>query len=931
MANYNSIPRRFNKPTSNINHAYIDATLKSKQSTIDTNFGLLQQTVEQTLGQDLIRESDREYLKGKVSGVLNALDNTDAIKFDSKKARFTIQDALSEAAKDPEVLRQISNTKKIRKVQEFYQKRSEKGNLNQQNFQHAYNKSGANSYINGDSNDVGEFQYLEYVDVNKKLTDTSKTLQAMKPDMDIQIPDGKGGIYTKKKSQLTQQEWISMLTSSLDANDRQQMVINGAAMYNFNDEEARLDIENKKLEAIQPNLSRIQNLKSKLPLADEATKLKYTSQIEDLNTLNKQTLARFDEIGKDADSIGGYYMQNAMINNMAAFMAKSSELTYKGTDDAYFKNKKLAQERTGVNVDITERGIIDYNKDNVSDIQSNAIPKEFLDKQKHINPEQVFLDDLKSTENSIEVEVQNIYNSITDKELKESIDEYRQEAFKITGDNKQALTDAIVKYAGSKSLNLDLFKKEKLLGSISKAEASYSAISNASDKSIEVALEPERIFKEIYENDTNIRIHGVDSDITFKNYLSDYSSDQYPNGIKNKEQFSSFMKTDESKKLRASLLIQSSGIYSSSGGSHRYGTHFEYMATTMGREERIRLSEIEKLTGEKFVFNVRNGKQVSLKDVKNGDRVEIAREGGDFISKGLTAIKAGGNAFSSDRIVSEDGDLMSYLGNNKIKQYYDDEFNIQSARIPGSSAITIQGSLGAKQQSALKNELEGITNQKFGDKSNIILIKKNSNEYAIFENQLVTNRTGDTSYKTDFRNPKGTVSVSALKGAQQKLLYNAINFEEAEKNIEFALDRKWKSEPINYKKESIDTEKQLIEYLGTNNELGIYASKESFLNKIKHKHKKEGHAIAKTILDNSNKFQIYFESAKVGENGGIGKLNVQLNNGDVLYSMPVQKQNAADYLKYSQVIPEAFLSLATEYIIESEDNEAWNKIVKAIQ
>jgi len=942
MANYNSIPRRFNKVTSSINHAYIDSALKEKQNTIDANFGLLQESVNTVLGQDLIHEEDRDYLKNKVSNVLNDLDNTDSISFDSKKSRFSIQNALSEAAKDPEVLKQVSNTKKIRQVLSFGQDRMKKGNLNQQNFQYALKKMGYEDYLkSGDERDknLGNFQYLEHVDVDKKLRDVSKNLQAMKPDTEIKIPDGQGGIYTRKKSQLTQQEWIARLTSSLDANDRKQMIINGAAMYNFNDDIAIKDIENKKLKAIEPNLNHIKDLKNKLPLADEATKEKYNAQIENLNTLNKQTLAKFDQIGSDADTIGGYYMQNAMINNMAAFMTKSSEPTYDGVDNLYFKKKKLAQERRGVITDSTTNSAtdlvggpyIDYNKDLVSDIQSNPIPKEFTEDQKQINYQKVFLDDLKQTENLIEVEIQSIYNNIEDEDLKRSIDNYREERLKENGDDQQALTDAIVKYASSNSLNLSLSKKEQLLSNISKAEASYDAINKSSDKSIQVALEPNRIFTEIYENDTNIRIHGVDSDVTFKNYLENYSSKKYPNGIKNKEEFSSFIKSDESKEVKSSLLIQSSDIKARNSGSYKEGIRREFMSTVVGREERNRLNQIEKLTGEKFIFNS-GGKQVTLSEVKNGQTVEIIG-GGKFIQNSLIAIKEGGNVFGADRIVSEDGDLMSYLSNDKMKQYYDDAFNAQSARIPGSNAITIQGSLGAKQQSALKNELEGITNQKFGDKSNIILIKKNPNEYAIFETQLVTGKTEeDISYKTDFTNPKGTVTLNALRGSQQRLLYNAINFEEAEKSIEFALDRKWKSQPINYKKNSIETEKELLEYLGPNNALGIYASKESFLNKVKNKYKNDSAtAIAKTILDNSNKFQINFESAKVGPSGGIGKLNIELNNGDILYSIPVQKTDVADYLKYSQVIPEAFLSLAAENIIENNDNEAWRKITKVLE
>lgn len=953
--NYNSIQRRYPPAKSRINHGFINQIIQEKSAVVDQNFGIMAQSVETILGVDLIRSEDKEYLKSKLSSVLDTLDQTDSIKFDSKNSRYTIQNALGEAAKDPEVLKQLANTQKIRQIQAFQQKRAEKGDLNAVNFQSAYNDAGVDAYMSGLSSDLGSFNYLEYTDVDKKVRDLSKEWQALKPDMDISMPDGKGGVYTRKKSQLTQAEWMSKISTGLDANDIAQMKINGAAMYGFDDNRALQDLENKKLEAIQPTLDSIEDLKSKLHLADPAKKQQLQNQIEDLNTINKQTLAQFDKIGTTAKEIGGFYIQNATINNMAAFMAKASDVSYKGVDQAYFKNKEASEKITGKVTDQAGNSIIDYTGDGVSDIQSSAIPKAFSEEQNQIDYETVFMDDLKATENSIQVEVQGIYNSIEDPELKKSIDTYRKQRFDETGDDNQALTDAIVKYAGSDDLNINLFKKESLMGKIAETEARHTAINNSADKAISNALEPNKIFEEIYKNDTNIRIHGVDSNVTFKEYLNSYKSSSFPTGIKTKEQFSAFLNSDEGKQVRASLLIQSSeNLWFGDEPVEEQDVasrprQVPYMS--VDKTSRIRFNEIEKLTGESLDV-VYEGEVVKLSKVPNGKIVrvlnykkeknslfgsETTSDPNTFISRGLDGIRQGGNALWTDRIATEDSELMSLLGNEALKNSYDAELNIQGARIPGSSAITIQGDRGEK-ASRFKSELQAIIpNFEFATKeSEVTLIKMNANEYAVYEAKKTKKKSlfgeEEVDVKTSFSEPVAVVTLDQINSAQSGYLRNAIDFQEQEQAIEFALDRKYTSPPINYKKNSVDTEKQLIEYLGVNNPMSVYASKESFIKTVKNNYKDPLKTqIAQTIVDNSNTFQVNFESAKVGENGGIGKLNINLANGDTLYSMDVKKADAANYLKYVQVIPEAFLSMAAENIIENNDNETWLKIAKAIQ
>lgn len=243
MANYSSIARRFVKPTSNINHQYIDATLKDKQQTIDSNFGFMQESIEKVLGQDLARGQDREYLKEKMSSVLSSLDNTGSIKFDSKKAKYSIQDTLSEVGRDPEILRQLMNTRKVRQIQAFKSERSngksKLGAVNEGNFNYALQKSGMQEYMSGEDVDMGDFNYSEYSDYDKHAAEITQKLKASLPNEMVSIEDpNTGEIRSYKKSMLSEQQIQSYIRSRYTDADIKQMEIDGAMKYGMSDENA---------------------------------------------------------------------------------------------------------------------------------------------------------------------------------------------------------------------------------------------------------------------------------------------------------------------------------------------------------------------------------------------------------------------------------------------------------------------------------------------------------------------------------------------------------------------------------------------------------------------------------------------------------------------------------------------------------------------
>lgn len=555
MANYQSIPRRFNRVTSSINHAYIDKTLRDKQNTIDTNFGIMQQTVDQTLGQDLIRESDREYLKDKVRGVLNTLDRTDEIKFDSKKARFSIQDALSEAAKDPEVLKQVANTKKIRQIQDFYQGRLKKGDINQQNFQYAYQKAGVNDYLNGvDSkgnavDGVGDFQYLEYVDVDAKLDEVARKLKAANPNEEVSIQNPlTGETVSKKVSMITPQEMRNYLRVQLNANDLKQLEIDGSMMYGMSDEAAisyrdSLIAENNKNYA--DDVALLENYR------DNGNKTQ--GEIAQINNQIKALGAEkafFERnmIGqKTAEAIGG---QQLIENKIGLY---SQLYTKNGPESVKYDNDYLKRMR-----DANAAANVAHNQVGNPNISTITVPTNLPEE---VNPYQESLNRIDRTllENSNYLKSQ--FAALSDDKKKlvtDTMEQIKNDPEVLALYKGQELSNEALQLETINRLGPNFFPPDiakELRTKISSTQSIQNGIQETTTEFVKAQVLQEDVYEQVFEEETNLTMVTPQGDVNIQQFLKD-------NGVSNYDTYKSFINGDskEAKQLRATLSLQSMSL-----------------------------------------------------------------------------------------------------------------------------------------------------------------------------------------------------------------------------------------------------------------------------------------------------------------------------------------------------------------------------------
>lgn len=912
MANYQSIPRRFNKPTSNINHAYIDATLKDKQNTINQNFGIMQQSVEKVLGQDLIREEDRDYLKGKVSNVLNTLGKTDSIKFDSKKARFSIQDALSHAAKDPEVLKQIANTRKIRQIQKFQQDRSKKGTLNTTNFNDAWIQSGVSEYLNGaDSkgnkvDDIGSFNYLEYKDVQSDLMDKIKDRKELFPDKEVVVKNGSGDIITKTYSSLSQAEWQQVIPNLLDETDRAQLAINGRVRFGYDNNKAILALNNERDYYLQPNNKKINQLQTEMNLGvDDVTKKKIKNDISILKESNVKIKNKYDKLLNrtgTAGSIGGYMIENQMTNEMASKLGFGSYVSDIKSDSSYWKARKEMEKHFGAD----STGTPDSNGNGVVDAATVAIPTSLED---YIGQKDLYKNEIALNENIVSSTANDIYNGIKDEKVRKSVDDFKQDLINRGLDEASALKQTVVHFSKLDNPIMSLKQKEIILTALDKNTSIFNKLVVASKKTETDMINQngQVLFEQLFEDNPNIQMIGYGD--SFKNFMIE-------KGINTEKKLIDFLNSDtkESNLFKANLTGQTLnlGIVGDGTYSNDWTTVSDYEIRNLNRISSLLKEDLK----ETLVYTQeeKNGRLVQkpLSEVKPGETISF-RGGSEFRSVPPSKIEgflteAGILKFKgfTDHSVSSDGQLNKLFSKDNYEKNYRRNLNTEMTNISGTNMINIEG--GSK----MAQELDLISGGNISGKDRISLIKINPTTYQIIERGYSTEYDNGSDEKGRKYSRLGTVSVSDIENLQGKSdLRNFINLKEEESNINLNINKNVSSGPLSFPSNSIQSEKNLIDYFGQNNPNRFKASKNYVETVIEKNPKLKGDFsnFAKRIIANSNKFETKFENID-----GYTMVSVYMEGiDDPIYKANTQDNNiSSNAHKIITVAPQIYLNLAID-------------------
>lgn len=578
MANYQSIPARFNPVTSSINHKYIDSTLKEKQGNIDMNYGFMSETVDKVLGQDLYHEEDREYLKNKVAETLNTMSNSDNINFDSNKARYSIQDGLNNAI-DNEILTQIGNTRKIRAFNAEVAEAKKKGTFNQVNYQGAMKMAGLDRYMlsskEGRDKNLGNLTYVPYYDAGKEVFDHTKDIMDTfnkEETRIVQDPNNPESFITVTERPLTPAQVENMVSKKLSSKAKYQMAIEGGARFNYDNNRTDVELDAYAKDIEQSTSIRLKTIEKKL--SKEGISPKEKRELTNIkNLIERDSKAKTDQInnlkGKGYLAVGRFFQQQEYVNNMLPDDYGNSRITKIQKNEVLFAKENLKLKQQELNLKIAkEQRLSEESK--IKNISNQEIASsEKLDTVEGVTENKlkkgtVPLDELhKDIENS-KVNISKSFNFLIN-----SLPKEQQEAFNVFrgGEKSDYISDKII---FDRALEEGIIKPEPKV--VREYNKSYAKLQRTSDFYNKDYDENEKLYKEVQANSlfnklnvasstgvsTSRGIKGrtigstyVKSDGTIEETSQLLSN----NNIKNGTELNAFLNTDEGKELNANLIV----------------------------------------------------------------------------------------------------------------------------------------------------------------------------------------------------------------------------------------------------------------------------------------------------------------------------------------------------------------------------------------
>lgn len=234
MSNYHSQIRNYGQPQSVFDVNTAIQVLGYKQQKYDANAAKIQEALNTYGNIDLARDEDKEYLYEKLNALTSSIKGLRGADLGSENITSQIMSHVSQAM-DERVMKQYGNTQRIRKFEADLQERIKKNPdaWNEANYSFALNEAGYYDYMNGNSDDIGQLTYRDYVDVGAEKNNISLNLHKFTDVIKETVPEG---FYyrTTEGKRLTKEQVRRITEQQLSDKAKGQMEINAWSTYEQN-------------------------------------------------------------------------------------------------------------------------------------------------------------------------------------------------------------------------------------------------------------------------------------------------------------------------------------------------------------------------------------------------------------------------------------------------------------------------------------------------------------------------------------------------------------------------------------------------------------------------------------------------------------------------------------------------------------------------
>lgn len=222
MANAYSERANFIGPLSSSNHQLDMMVLGAKQQAYDANVAKVDSIIEAYGNIPLTRQKDKEALAANINTMLTQVNSLSKDKLADPNTIREINQVMK-GALTPDILKHSAITVKKQQIDAMIAKKREKndGTYSDGNYQDMLDQAGWESYINGETDDINDLRYNDYVDTNKIIREeVGKWAKEFGYDVEIsESPTDIHGISIKSKTKKLSPEKINSFVESLVLTD----------------------------------------------------------------------------------------------------------------------------------------------------------------------------------------------------------------------------------------------------------------------------------------------------------------------------------------------------------------------------------------------------------------------------------------------------------------------------------------------------------------------------------------------------------------------------------------------------------------------------------------------------------------------------------------------------------------------------------------
>lgn len=356
--------REYSKPVSPFDMNFIGQAMAYKQSRVDANKALIQDTIDNIMGMTIDKPEAREYLYGRVEQLVNnvnAYRNTD-LSNDSVARNIS---SYINNAMDETVLNAYAGTMEGRKMEQYYDKLmlEDPERYNERNKAFAMapyyrwlqdGKAGSR---------LAPLQVSNYVDYSKQAQDVLKQMrEAQKGGMEwrYQDPDNPGYFITKNIDKMTADEVQQAVYNSMSPEARKQIYIDGWYMANTQPQAFTPEALNQYVSGINRDYDRDKAaLRAQMAGAvgdkQRYEELRRSYDILDDRRTSFNNKARQIFSSGNIEDMGAFMVENNFLRGMGQTWAYDKSSTKMENDPSYWNKKRLEWDMSKAQIDAVYR------------------------------------------------------------------------------------------------------------------------------------------------------------------------------------------------------------------------------------------------------------------------------------------------------------------------------------------------------------------------------------------------------------------------------------------------------------------------------------------------------------------------------------------------------------------------------------------------